>query len=37
MASEFDQAKDYYIDKINKNQQDAKSYFKLANVQKQSG
>ncbi len=34
LASEFDEAKDYYIDKINKNETEAKNYYKLANVQK---
>ena len=34
LSSQFDEAKDYYMEKINKNDADAKNYHKLANVQK---
>ena len=37
LSSEFDEAKDYYMDKIHKNETDAKNYYKLANVQKECG
>lgn len=34
LASEYDEAKEYYMDKISKDEKDAKNYYKLANVQK---
>jgi tetratricopeptide (TPR) repeat protein len=37
LANEFDDAKDYYIEKIKHNAEDASSYYKLANVQKECG
>jgi hypothetical protein len=37
VSNEFDEAKEYYFEKINKNEADAKNYYKLANVQKECG
>jgi tetratricopeptide (TPR) repeat protein len=37
LASEYDEAKDYYIDRISKNEANANNYYKLANVQKECG
>ena len=34
LSSEFDEAKEYYLDRIGRRGKDAKDYYKLANVQK---
>jgi hypothetical protein len=34
LSSEFDEAKEYYLDRIGRHGKDARDYYKLANVQK---